>query len=347
MKNKVLYIVFDILFVLSSIFLFSYIAPFMEDYYIKSKVFAVLMYFGVWILVSFLIGKYSIKKSDNYNDITIPIAICNITFFVVISTIIYFFNVTTYSRLFIFGTVLLASSLELVYGYIIFYKTKIAKNNIHNSKNDFNRAIDQFNFQHVTQSAVRISENHYKLIPEQSLYSQSLQGRINKNILELIQKYTDLNNDNTLILSTKNSFNVEIQPDKYFDCIINFSNSDQFSKLSRFYSSVFHKLKPDGYYIGCYQTVKQRKKIYFFKHSKIKANILLLADSLLNRIIFRSGPLSRLFYHIYKTKVPVKFIEEKHQNILSELGYKMLEKKAINFTTYFVAKKFNNNSLNK
>ena len=65
-----------------------------------------------------IIGKYQLTKIKKPKDIYVYTLISNMTIVGIILSLIYFNNLFSYSRLIVFGTIILSTLLELFIGYI-------------------------------------------------------------------------------------------------------------------------------------------------------------------------------------------------------------------------------------
>ena len=118
-RFQVLYILVDVIVVTLSFLIFIWIKPASKSYYLPQYSQPFFIFLLVWVIVSLIIGKYQLIKVKKPKDIYVYTLISNITIVGIILSLIYFNNLFSYSRLIVFGTIILSTLLELFIGYIL------------------------------------------------------------------------------------------------------------------------------------------------------------------------------------------------------------------------------------
>jgi len=117
---------------------------------------------------------------------------------------------------------------------------------------------------------------------------------------KILSNYVDLNIDRKIIVSTTQSYNIETQKNISYDLIINLENVNNIRRINKFHEKVNEKMKIDGTYIFCAETIEQRKirnsnKVLFgFK------NLLSIIDFFFKRVIPKLPFFKRIYFLITK-----------------------------------------------
>src|SRR5210317_1948617 len=91
-RRKLIYILIYVLIVTAAFLVFIWIKPASKRIYLPMYFNPFLFFSLVWLVISFIIGKYDLLKAKKPKDVVIPVFISNLTILAVITTLIYSFG---------------------------------------------------------------------------------------------------------------------------------------------------------------------------------------------------------------------------------------------------------------
>lgn len=259
--RKWLYILIDIAVIIVSFLVFAWLKPGTRSVILPSYWEALIYFTLIWVLISIFLGKYDLEKVRSSRDVIIPFLICNFTILSVVSILIYSFQVTFFSRFIVFGTIGLATFLEIDLGLIfnIF---------LHPVRIDETRDV-KLNGQVVVPPEGPIREEVAGMEGEaEKFLDDEAYGRITnmiiiergREVLRFIEKVADLRKSNNLIIATTTRFNILNQPDNEFYNVINLKRINDIRYINKFMEAVNNKIPYGGIFIDYAETYLLRKK---------------------------------------------------------------------------------------
>ena len=116
-----IYALFDILSVtlIFSVFLLMRAEPFIMA--LNRYLYSFLLFLGIWLIISFLSKKYSIHQETRMVAIFRNILLANLIVLGIATTLMYLVRVVYYSRTIVFGTIITATVLEVIWAFLEFY----------------------------------------------------------------------------------------------------------------------------------------------------------------------------------------------------------------------------------
>lgn len=330
-RFQVLYIIVDVLLVLFSFLIFIWIKPASKAYYLPQYIQPFILFLVVWIIVSAIIGKYQLSKIKKPKDIYVYTLISNITIVGIILSLIYFNNLFSYSRLIVFGTIILSSILELLIGYI-FAAYKFA--------------------QPLSEKQIQLKEDKSKVFPpfthEKYDREKTREKRLaqrdfvietkSKRVYKFLNRFVDVGDPHATVFNTTKIANVETLADGYFNKMVNLHRTNDIRRVNKFFETINERMPYGGLYIGCVETKDIRKKRmlnrYIFPFNWISYSF----DVFFTRIIPKLPFTKNIYFFItlgYERAIP-------HAEILGRLyscGFELVEERYIDEELYFVMRK--------
>jgi lipopolysaccharide/colanic/teichoic acid biosynthesis glycosyltransferase len=330
-RLQILYIFTDILLVLLSFLFFIWIKPASRTYYLPLYYRPFLIFLVIWLVVSWIIGKYDLIKIKKPKDIYAYTFISNITITGIITSLIYFNNLFSYSRLIVFGTIILSTILELFTGYI-FSAYKFA--------------------QPLREEDIPSAETKKKVFPpfahkefdrEKTREKRKAQREFiienkSKRLFNYLNRYVDVGDPHAVVFNTTKIANVETLADGYYNKMVNLHRANDIRYLNKFFETINERIPYGGLYISCVETKNIRKKRmlqrYIFPLNWISYSF----DVFFTRIIPKLPLTKKIYYYItlgYERAIP-------HAEILGRLyscGFDLVDEKYINEELYFIVRK--------
>ncbi|MBX7045890.1 MAG: sugar transferase [Ignavibacteria bacterium] len=157
-----------------------------------------------------------------------------------------------------------------------------------------------------------------------------------KDVLKFIRKHInrfELSN----ILSAKVSSGLDFL-DSNQPYIVNLQRINDVRHLNKFFERVNEKLSLDGIFIGCVETIDDRKQRIYSKFPRIVARPYYAMDFVLKRIFPKFSLTKKLYFSLTKGNNRVLSKPETLGRLVS-CGFDIVEYEEINGKLYFVAKK--------
>jgi lipopolysaccharide/colanic/teichoic acid biosynthesis glycosyltransferase len=110
-----------------------------------------------------------------------------------------------------------------------------------------------------------------------------------------IAKFTDIGSFSTEVVATSTLFNIEAINGKVIRSIVNLKRMNDIENINDFLAGVNRKLPYTGLYIGCVETINQRKRRIQKKFSKAIAYPYYVCDFILKRVFPKWGPTRKIY----------------------------------------------------
>ncbi len=119
---------------------------------------------------------------------------------------------------------------------------------------------------------------------------------LDKEIKKKIQRYVNLNNNNSLILQTKSKTNLEII-DSNIRVFINLGLVNNIRRINKFHELVNNKMDYDNFYVSCSEILEERRKRVWQKAPLGLKSIVRIIDFVYKRV-FPKIPLIKKIYFL-------------------------------------------------
>lgn len=142
---------------------------------------------------------------------------------------------------------------------------------------------------------------------------------------------------NTLIFDTESKSVIDIIKGKVNN-IININRVNDISDINDFFECVNRKLEKDGVFIGCVETLKQRKEKLFGKYPSAIAFLFYLFEFVIKRILPKVFLTKKLYSAVTKGKRRIISLAETLGRLVLN-GFEILGYEEISGLTFFAAKR--------
>lgn len=333
-RTSILFII-DLLVVILSFLFAVWLKPGEGRPYLSRYFTSFLIFLGIWILISILFNKYQVREVRELRHIVYPILLSNGAIAGLIGMFLYTMNITYFSRFIVFGTILTATTFELVLGNLYYKIIKAPTLSIPTAK--------EYRGLGVTPEAEILEDIHQ----EENLEEKEVKAYIKTIIInecgedgfQHLNQHALLNSRKTLILSTTSRFNVEAKTPGKFSTLINLRRINDIRRVNKFFEVINRKLPNEGVFIGCAETKDMRKKRIFRKFWP-PFNYLFY--------YFIDFPIKRVFPKFAITKKIYFFLTKGNNRVVSRAevlgrliscGFEIRNEAFIGPLFYFVAKK--------
>ncbi|WP_016778403.1 sugar transferase [Anaerophaga thermohalophila] len=165
-----------------------------------------------------------------------------------------------------------------------------------------------------------------------------VRDRIDESIYRFLARFCNVEAEDSLVLSTSDSFNITIRGGQQFRSIINLQRLNEVRRLCEFLADTNHKLRDEGLFICCLETSKLRKQRLFRKYPPGIRKLYYFFDYLIKRVA-PTIRATRWFYKLLtgdRNKV-ISFYEMVGRLIYC--GFQMEYDEVIDGSHYMVARK--------
>jgi len=338
-RRVLLFYTADIALVTASFLLFIWIKPASLRFYLPYYFEPFLVFLGIWLAASIPSNKYAIKGKETLNDFIVPVFFSGLITLCVITIMIAGFQWFQYSRMIVFGTILLSGFLETILFSLFYYYRKLNRFSDNNEtvhtylKNLELHAIANENSQVVINEPVE----HVNSLVLENFKSQILE-ETNEDVYNFLCGHINSVKDKTILLSTTTQFNILSLPQDTATTLVNLKPINDIKRINKFFEAVNTRLPEGGLFIDCVITNEIKKK-----------HILHIYPAGLNYVVY-------FVYFIYKRvfpKVPgIKkiyfFLTNGYDRAISKAeafgrlyscGFEVLADESIGNYLYFVARK--------
>jgi len=332
-KDTIVMLLIDILIVTVSFLLFIWIKPASIRIYLPAYLDPFLFFLTVWLLVSILISKYSLKKARNFKDVYVPIIISNLTIMAIITTLIFSFGAFDYSRMIVFGTILLSTVFEFFLGYLYFsYRRPVIVPEFDVSK------VKKPKYYPADKTFITEKKEEAKYVESRQQIKEIIISEKGENVYNHIMNFVDVGNPANLVLSTTTQFNIDQLPSERFKCLVNLQKINEIRRINKFFEAINSKLPFGGVYIGNAETYPLRKERILKKYPIIINITYYFFDFIFTRV-FPKLPLFKQFYFwatLGKNRV---LSRAETLGRLYSCGFECINEKFVDGNLYFVVQK--------
>jgi len=159
-----------------------------------------------------------------------------------------------------------------------------------------------------------------------------------EKVLELIESHFQVDNKDTLVVSTTTAFNIEKQRAKEFHNIVNLKRMNDMRRINKFLEAVNAKLEMGGIFIIGVETYSLRKRRIFKKFPPIINAIYYFFDFLFKRVSPKLWGVKKIYFALTGGRNRVLSNAESLGRLYS-CGFKLIEDKFINGQLYYVVEK--------
>ena len=343
MRNKRFFLfVLDIVLITLSFLFMIYLKPASLRIYLPSYIKPFIGFLLIWSMVSLLGDKYNLI-SLHKKRIIIP-SILRINFFVLGFSLIliYLFNRFQYSRSIVFGTIVIATVLELLISFVFSIRQK-RHSEKENAAGDIHSVASKIHEPKILETKRNKARNHIIDISKSVLsgLQKTKYFSTNAEVLEFIKENVPLEKiykNKAMIMNTHTLFNIENFEEGSQELFINIHKLNDQRRLNQYFIQVNSNLEYEAYFVCWGNTIAERYNLYHQGFSKPIASIFYFADSLVHRVLPKIPILKEIFFAI--TKGENRLISE--AEILGRLtfcGFKIVATREINNAMFCIVQK--------
>ena len=230
----------------------------------------------IWSFSSFYFKKYEFRKKYRAERFIRTILLSNFISLGAILAAITLLWFTGFSRIMLFGTIGLATMIELFTGNL--YYSLIRTRTI-NGYDPFNPPASS------TELKQAMGARNF---PQSTLESEAIRKAVaeecGEGIYRFMLSYLEADCDRTLFISTGSRINIEMHPRNSFRAVVNLKRVNDITYINKFFETVNRKLPEGGVFVGCAETKDQRKKRILKKYPPLISSVIYFLDYMLKRV---------------------------------------------------------------
>jgi lipopolysaccharide/colanic/teichoic acid biosynthesis glycosyltransferase len=249
----------------------------------------------MWIIVSLINGKMHRGKIINFTSLYSRVLSSNFIAISIIALIMYLFREYSYSRTVVFGTAILATILELIFGSVyIAYKKAIVDDYEEYERYKTYKRPSEYDLVMGTNGNGHHSENAVEINPG---IIKAIEKECGVEIAQAVLNITGPKlTDRAAVLSTTTVFNITGLSHEKYDYIINLHRLNDIKNLNYFLEAVNSKLELKGYFFCCVETKDQRKKRLLNKFPPVLNWIYYTFDFIIKRVLPKMKFTRKLYF---------------------------------------------------
>jgi lipopolysaccharide/colanic/teichoic acid biosynthesis glycosyltransferase len=251
----------------------------------------------IWITVSLINGKMHRGKILNFTTLFTRVLSSNFIAISFIALIMYLFREYFYSRTVVFGTAMLATILELLFGSIyIAYKKALVQDYEEYERYKTYKKPSEYDLVMGTNG----NGSHHEMDrPVNPGIARAIEMECGPEMAHAVLKITGPKlTDHAAVLSTTTAFNIAGLPHENYNYIINLHRLNDIRNLNLFLEAVNNKLEMKGYFFCCVETKDQRKKRLLDKYPPILNWIYYTFDFIIKRVLPKIKFTRKLYFFL-------------------------------------------------
>jgi lipopolysaccharide/colanic/teichoic acid biosynthesis glycosyltransferase len=326
-----IYALLDILGVILifSIFLLLRAEPFVTA--LNRYLYSFLLFLGIWLLVSIFSKKYNHATATRMSSVIGNIILANIIVLGIATTLMYLVRVDYYSRTIVFGTILTATVLELIWAILDFLvRTAVTEPSEAAGKKISRRRT-------LLKNGL-LAKRTQRRTKSFKTREDAILVEINQEAFDYIFSFARIDSPETLVISSTNRFNIETQLKDHFEAIVNLRRINDIRYVNKFFETANARLPVGGLFIDFVETKNLRKKRILRKFPPGINYIAYFFDYIIKRVFPKFIITKKLYFFLTRGQNRV-FTKAETFGRLYSCGFEILDEKFIAGHLFFVARK--------
>ncbi len=296
-----------------------------------------VIFLVIHLIVAMVFDKYNFRRRTTARSMLLPVVYTNLAFVAVASILFVLTYQLGIPRTLFFGTVAIATVLELVlwWSIVVFQTTKAREapngSPLHKSPADITTSPSSV--------AATADPNTFLSIRGQNI-RESILEELGPGAFGYLRDNVPLG-DSSIVLSVNNRLNILTLPMQNIDTIVNLQKVNNHRWVNKFFETVNFRLPPGGLYSGIAEPQHIRKKRILRRYTPVFGIILYSFDFLWKRLIPKLPVSKKLYFWLTKGKNRSMSRAE----VLGRLyacGFEVVDESLVDDLLFFVARKVRN-----
>lgn len=294
-KKELIFLFTDILLIFLSFLFFIWIKPASKRFYLPTYIVPFVYFIVVWLISSLLFRKFKLSNRSNFTQHSRPVVLSNVFAICVLLILMYAFNFFAYSRLIVYGTILTATAIELLFAMMLSFVSK--------TREEFEQVFEKSDVYKTVQFKEEIkvpkNENEERLFKARE---KSLSEKLSKKAVLFISTYLNLCDDKVFLTNVDNLFPILNLPYNDYNGILNIHRMNNYRYINKFLEAVNEKLIEGGIFAGRIETKELRKRRIYENLFFGLRELIYTFDYIFNRLFPKIPVLMKVYFFITKGK---------------------------------------------
>jgi len=251
----------------------------------------------MWLIVSLINGKMHRGRIINFTTLFTRVLISNFISISILALVMYLLREYIYSRTVVFGTAILATILELLFGsaYIAYKKALVQDYEDYDRYKVYKRPSEYDLVMGTNGNGV----HHDEEVSADPGIIKAIETECGPEMAEAVIRITGPKlTDRAAVLSTTTVFNIKGLSHEKYDYIINLHRLNDIRNLNLFFDAVNSKLETKGYFFCCVETKDQRKERLLKKYPPLLNYIYYTFDFIIKRVLPKIKFTRKLYFFL-------------------------------------------------
>ena len=309
--------------------------------YSDDFLFIILIITALWFLTAIFTGKFKRNGNKNIWYLLSPYIKSIILILFSLTLVVFIFRYFYFSRLELFGTVLIFGLLEIiVFSFMIIFKKSESGEKDIESVSDIKKILKQEKLS--LEDNISGDFSTAELLKMEYLSEQhELHNFISENI-----SLKDINEKLLEVFDTRARFNIQHLAIKSISLFINLHQINDFRWLNRYLLLLHEIVTNGGYFVGNLETNKEHKRKFYQKYPNYLARILYIPNFIFRRICPKLPGFKQIYFFITDGKNRALSKAEVFGRLYF-CGFSIIAEKEINDRLYFIARKEKTSSIDQ
>jgi lipopolysaccharide/colanic/teichoic acid biosynthesis glycosyltransferase len=339
-RRKVfLFYTVDVALVTASFLIFIWIKPASLRIYLPHYIQPFLIFLGVWLAASIPSKKYAYEGKNSLSDFIKPVLISDLISLGIITIMIAGFNRFSYSRLIVFGTIMLSAFLEVILVSLYYYYRKLNRN----AENSDAVLAYMNRIEKLAESAGSMqlpepeNQDHYPVFTLRN-YKDEIVEETNGQAYDFMCRHVNETHNRTLVMSTTTQFNIKAVPSDVANVVVNLKPINDIKRVNKFFEAVNSKLPVGGIFID-FVITNEIKKERILRMYPWGLNYIFYFFYYIFKRIFPKVPVLKKFYFFLTNGYDRAMSRAEAIGRLYSCGFEVLEKHSFTDKLFFIARK--------
>lgn len=283
----------------------------------------------LWTTSSLYFRKYRLRKKHKFPRWIRNILLPNFVTLGALAVVFIALQITSYSRIILFGTIGLATAIEIFIGniyYLLLTSTTVAASRFNPPPNasDIKRA--------------KLATTYRDTDASPDMIREAIIDECGVGAFEFMDEYIDVADLKTLFISTTTRVNIEFQPTGHFNNMVNLKRVNDIQYINKFFESINRKIPVNGLFIGCAETKDARKRRILRKYPPVINWVFYFLDFMLKRV-FPKFLLTKKIYFLFTRGMNRVLSKAEVLGRLYSCGFEVFDEKSVENLFLFAARK--------
>lgn len=326
---------FDVLMVTAAFLCCVWLKPGTGRSYVYMNAGALIIFLALWVVMSLVTRKYRFALNFNLKQSLVRLVLVNLSAASLLALIMYFTRRYEYSRFVVFGTVTIATIIEMI--LIAMHRHVHKLPTIRETSRTYKL------YQRIV-GEDELHELRFRELPE--LVPNGLPEEMHEAIVEeaseeayhYITRRMSLLAPDHALLSTTTRINILQLPRKQYRGLVNLKKINNIRFVNKFFETVNSRLETGALFMGCVETKNQRRHRIMKKFPLVINYIFYFFDYIIKRIFPKFSLTKRIYFFLTRGQNRVITRAETLGRLYS-CGFEVVEEMEIDNHFWFLCRK--------